>query len=580
MDDGKRKDPRLPEERTRNASASYTESSYAASEADWSWESQNSHGEKDWEDLLQERLAELPVTEDVIHAVTPWRRAMKRILWGIALTTVTFSFLKLEVVLPAIGYLLLLFGFRMLWKENKWFRRGYGLSVLRLLLVCGSIMLRVTPWFDSAEGSLLNRGMTGMGILLSAGVLLSLWQGIRQIQTKAGQKPYAGSAFWMLIWYLTITVVAVLGIGTSLIFWILLIGYGMILYSIYTLSKDMDEVGYAIETAPLRVPEWAIAVGCGAVMLLWMLVCQTFFARYPMDWGEVSQTVSVDAEQNVLWTEEQRQLQEIRDHLIRVGMPEQVAADLSEEELRQCQDAVVVKVETEDFCFMEWRQEKYRLLHGSKHNYLKEEREAFEKATNDMRITSAAVQLDPQGEYWRVIHHFQWMLDTEFCGTEAMKMTPTYRQPQYWELVGEVTGRVLYDRAGKTYAAPYYSMAYGSGFEEAATDLYVTFSFPAWGQNQRGYLSYVTKDVDEHSSLFLNTILYYSHQTARIVYPYQTAEEFIRSKGYYALEKDFEHRISVSHITYDKEDGNAYTTDERNQKNWEERWGIQGEQDQ
>ena len=51
--------------------------------------------DSDFENLLEECVSDLPPV-DVVNGVTPWKNAMNRILWGMALTTITFEFWNLD----------------------------------------------------------------------------------------------------------------------------------------------------------------------------------------------------------------------------------------------------------------------------------------------------------------------------------------------------------------------------------------------------------------------------------------------------------------------------------------------------
>ena len=66
--------------------------------------------------------------EEIVEEVTPWKRAMNRVLVGMALSTVTLNFLLLDTILPAIGVVLMLLGFRSLRCENRWFRSCFALT--------------------------------------------------------------------------------------------------------------------------------------------------------------------------------------------------------------------------------------------------------------------------------------------------------------------------------------------------------------------------------------------------------------------------------------------------------------------
>ena len=79
------------------------------------------------EELLADGLPDLP-PEEIVRSVTPWRRAMDRVLTGSALRAVTLSLFGLQYLLPALGTLLLLLGYRALRRENRWFRACFVLA--------------------------------------------------------------------------------------------------------------------------------------------------------------------------------------------------------------------------------------------------------------------------------------------------------------------------------------------------------------------------------------------------------------------------------------------------------------------
>ena len=69
-----------------------------------------------FDQLLQENVSALP---PAMAEVNPWREAMYLVLWGMGLTTITFNFLYLDMILPALGGILMVLGFRTLRRENK-----------------------------------------------------------------------------------------------------------------------------------------------------------------------------------------------------------------------------------------------------------------------------------------------------------------------------------------------------------------------------------------------------------------------------------------------------------------------------
>jgi len=57
-----------------------------------------------FDQLLREDASGLP---PAMADVNPWREAMWLVLWGMGLTTITFHFLYLDLLLPALGGILM-----------------------------------------------------------------------------------------------------------------------------------------------------------------------------------------------------------------------------------------------------------------------------------------------------------------------------------------------------------------------------------------------------------------------------------------------------------------------------------------
>ena len=93
--------------------------------------------------LLESSLSEMP-PDDIVLSVTPWKRAMRMVLIGFALCGITLQFWFLQYVLPIIGILLGLLGFRMLRRENGWFFGCYLLSVVRMIYHYGILIFEST----------------------------------------------------------------------------------------------------------------------------------------------------------------------------------------------------------------------------------------------------------------------------------------------------------------------------------------------------------------------------------------------------------------------------------------------------
>ena len=152
-----------------------------------------------FEALLAQSVDELP-PEEIVADVTPWRRAMERVLFGLALCMVTLNFWCLNYLLPAIGTVLLLLGFRALRRENPWLRGCFVCAVLRTACVFPSLILNTTI----LPGDACRSAAAAVSAALMLALLLCFWQGLLAVQKKAGLPAQTGGTLALIVWYVLI----------------------------------------------------------------------------------------------------------------------------------------------------------------------------------------------------------------------------------------------------------------------------------------------------------------------------------------------------------------------------------------
>jgi len=341
--------------------------------------------------------------------------------------------------------------------------------------------------------------------------LLCFWLGFRAVRKKAGLAPGAASAFALLVWSAIISWLGLLEVGNMplLMGGIILVLYLCILRCLWTLSTHLDEAGYAVQAAPVRVEDGLLVKVFAGVLVVGMAVGYAFFDSYPMTWTPAAETGH----------------QDIKGHLVDLGVPEQVVSDLTEEDLLACAGATEVLVDQE-ICPPESNREEVR-WEGSRPYTV-----TLHEAEEELRITHAALRLDE--DTWKIIHHFCWLVEGESGGTESLQFWPAYRNGEGWEKVGDWSGQLLYDRDGQTYTAPYYALdeeTYSgvSMFGDAytTTDVFAVFSLPGEGQNHRGYASYSIRERQE--GWIVDAWMNYTHPLSRVQFPVQTAAEHEKS---------------------------------------------------
>ena len=463
-----------------------------------------------FEALLAQSVDELP-PEEIVADVTPWRRAMERVLFGLALCMVTLNLWCLNYILPAIGTVLLLLGFRTLRQENPWLRGCFVCAVLRAACVFPSLILNTTI----LPGDACRSAAAAVSAALMLALLLCFWQGLRAVRRKAGLPAQGGGAGALLAWYVLMCILAAVHYTGLLVPIAMLVGYVCILRSLFRLSRALDEAGYAITPQPVRVTDRCLVLVIAAVLGIGCTLGYLFGGSYRMDWQPVDAST-------------QAQTAAIRQQLLDLGFPEEVLNDLTPEDIAACDGALRIVTETENYPVNDGRNVLWEAYNEKNERYYVQDTVYDVK---ELRLTGVAVQLPGERETWMVFHHFLWTTDPGFYGTEAIQIRPACRSiPEGWAATGDATGRVLYDRGGQTFAAPYASLGAQTFTantvlwgEQTNTDLFAAFSLPQHGEHCRGYVAYSTTEARD--GYILSSGVYYTHQQSWLQYPVVTAME-------------------------------------------------------
>ncbi len=472
--------------------------------------------EREMEAFWENAVPELPPNE-IVREVTPWKKAMRRILIGLAMTTLLLNFWGLDTVLPAVSLIYLLLGFRTLRRENPWFRRCYWIAVLLCVGFYPSLVFEATIWhqpfYDSGWGIWLTAG----SLILQFSLFFCLWRGIKAVQRKAGLPEHAGGAVGLMVWFAVICLLSLIGTVDIVTASIIVIVYICALRSLWKVAGELEEGGYLIEAAPIRLPDWAVGGIIVGVTAVGLTLAYLFGGTYPMEWTP-REGIRND------------EVAEIKTHLASLGFPEDILDDMTDEDVLDCRGARRVVVSVRDHPFNEGR-----VVSRYVDSIYKLRKPGIERTTvydvKELRITGIGVRLAGEREQWKIIHHFRWTADPGYFGTESIQLWPAYRDSKGWgDSGGDVTGRLLYDKDGVTYTGEYVSLGKetfttNSIFwgESTSTDVFAEFSLPHDGENQRGYLAYTV--FEKLDGYLVDAWINYTHQQTWLQYPVLTAKQ-------------------------------------------------------
>ncbi|OUQ81085.1 hypothetical protein [Flavonifractor sp. An100] len=472
--------------------------------------------DREFDRALEEELTQLPPADGEMERITPWKRAMSRIVAGIILTTCTLNVWNLQQLMPAVGIVLLWLSFRTLRKENGWFTACWLISLYRAASLFVSLVLNATLW-GTEQGLTL---WSYLNLLPPLVQFICLWQGIKAVRRKAGQPDKAGAAGALVWFYLALCVLGLWQLQGWLVVLPIGVIYFLILRSMAKMSALLDGAGYEVRAASVRVSDRMVWIVWVLSLAIAIPLAGIFLGRYPMDWKPVE-------------IKEQAGQEEIQTNLQSLGMPEQVLSDLSTEDLFSLEGAVRVFVMVDEHPFNDGRR-----VTQVQTNQVRSWREYDVK---ELKTSDIAVELENGN--WRIIHHFFWQGDRGIGGTECLKIWPTDRLNEGWRREGEPTGRVLYDRGGNTFESDFYFLGEESYTAQSIfwgqtynNDLFAAFSLPLTGENCRGYVSYEIELVEE--GWIIDSWSNYTHQVKWWNYPLMTAMQYSQAGMLYG--GDFE----------------------------------------
>lgn len=473
--------------------------------------------------LLTEGADALPPAPDV----SPWRGAMSCIVWGIALKTLTLQILYLHYILPTLGCILLVLGFRTLRRENGALRWAYGLSVAAAVLrsVCAVLLalpVDVGLAFAYADSALMQA------------TLIALWRGMIGVSRAAGaEKPSAPAAGALAAFYAVLMALAFIGLEGWLLVLPVLAVYLVILRNLVKLSRSLEDTGYAIHAAPVRLPASAVLWGYLGLTLAAVVLAMLLGQRYPMNWQPRD-----DAPQD----------ETIRAELLALGMPQNVLDDLTAEEVAGLAGASEVLTQTDT----RYDGDKYRVVttavwdEDTPNDWQYQSAEKQEDGTYrytyrvyDVEevcvMTHVAVVL-PQGGYQRVVflHHIA-ARPRGLTLTEGVELWPMWRDDENWARGNIVEGRVLCDRQGQTYTAGFAALDSGSYTSQSffgssrRSTITAEWSRLRGAEEQRVYVLYDAETLTPEWE-YLESWCNYA-QSGGAVYPFRSALARWRSWG-------------------------------------------------
>lgn len=452
--------------------------------------------EREYDLLLAETAGELPPPPE--EQAEPWSRAMKYILWGLALVTFRLELPYLQFILPCIGSVLVFLGFRSLRRSARGFTTAYAASAILLVMdALGTAANAVRPEYFGALGYFT----FAANIVLNFTLLFGLRSGIRTAFSATSGERRQDISFWAAAAYTGVVLIALLETlvpardNEDALLRVLVAAalYIALLALLQRQGRALAGRGYRIAPAPVRLSAravFALYALALAVLLVPALLLGPRLKSAEAEPFETAETAQARAE------------------LVELGMPEWLAGSLTEQELALCEGASEVQGVVVEEKALE-TPDAERLELGVWAVYLADGRTRFYAA-------------------------FRWLEPPRFNLQEALRAEPDGN-----EAVSDFAACLLYTKDGEELAAPL-KVSLGGGLkaeelgefglfwnEHSLEQLghtqyepYVEFSMPFGAEDVHGWLAY-TYDAGaelEGSGTVFGTVVYYHQSTPQ--YPF------------------------------------------------------------
>lgn len=490
---------------------------------------------------LMDEVGQLPPGTEELNDYTPWQAAVSKILWGMGLTTFRVEVLYLHYLLPLLGSALLYLGYRSLRKENRWFQLCWVISGLKLAFHMVLTVLDATPLLQALSDSPWNTPLSVLANGANVLLLFALRGGIRTAFASTGEEK---SRDWLglgLLAYLASLAIAVWGylvplteetmFGRSLIHEYLWLYYGrsiafialqiFLLVCIYRQGTALAGRGYDITPAPVRLP--------GKTLLLAVFL-GTLAALPPALW--LGSHIPMEPAEEVSAPLAGSQ-GEVRDRLMALGLPEDIAWSLDREELEQCAGALAVR--TVVWSDLDLTDDEVPLVEG--------DALVTELGGGTAELSSWLVFL-PGGQV-RYYHWFRYREMPSLRLQEQFSVDPSgnYETNHY-------TARLLWEQDGRTCTVrPQVKLAGGQTAEELDEfalwwnehelerlghlhySPWFSFSIPRGAEELRGYLAYTLdaspflERAEENENFYDFAYVLLRHQNRWLHYPFVSIDD-------------------------------------------------------
>lgn len=462
----------------------------------------------DFDQQMIDQFSELPPPEEEIRNINPWSKPIGFITWGFILTTLHLNFLYLQYILPTIGVILIFLGFRSLRNENKYFKAAWVLSIVKLFLQLGDLVRVTTPL------NIVDYPELAVGIVMLAfqiAMFLTFQAALKEVYKKANKATESAPLLWASLWTVAAFLIALSPLSKSWLAFIpMVICYILIARSLYRIGGELDDAGYVLTNAPVRISNRTFGWTYFLIALATVVICCICYNHLKLEPQEYQLP----------------KITEARQHLLDMEFPAEALQYLSDDDVSMISGAVNIEASSELMMF-DAKEVGHRETDGSS-TYVTF---TYEPGKNNIEATTVYIEMPENVVY--VLQYFTWKGGRPVW-QDGIQISGE-SQAEYWQII---SSGLFYSKKGTDYTADFPRLVCDSMTQTSMfgisdfVQIVGALSYPFGSEHQGGYVLYRYTLLYDSDIYATHANLNYVHLSSPLHIPYANTEDRILSGAY------------------------------------------------
>lgn len=462
-------------------------------------------------------LSEIAPPEEEVRRINPWSKPIGFITWGFILTTLHLSFAYLQYILPTIGVMLIFLGFRSLRNENKYFTVLWIFSIVKLLLQAADLVWVSTP-LNMVDYPGLAVGL--VMLVFQIAMFLIFQAALNKTYKKAGKTVQDKPLLWASLWSLAAFLIALSPLSASwLVFVPMVICYYIIVRSLFRVGSQLDDMGYVLTNAPVRISNHTFGRLFCLIMLATVITCSAYYNHLQLEPQAY----------------EPPKITEARQRLLDLDFPPEALQYLNDEDVELLRGAKDVETFSKLLMF-DPKKIEHRESYGS-HTYITH---TYEPGKKNMEVTTIFIEMPENVVY--VMQYFTWQGGSPVWQDGILISGETKADDKQI-----ISSGLFFAQNGTQFIADFPRLVCDRFTQNTmfGIDYYVliagALSYPFGSERQGGYVLYRYTVMTGSDIYATNALLSYVHLSSPLRIPYAKTEDLILGGAYTFIDELQQH---------------------------------------